>query len=70
MFDTAWTLGLIRGGLGAALQLALAPVLTAFLGSPEALGVARALALAPILRALNNIAVGEFRGDLTFRPQY
>ncbi|HWC03756.1 MAG TPA: lipopolysaccharide biosynthesis protein [Methylomirabilota bacterium] len=70
MFDTAWTLGLIRGGLGAAIQLALAPVMAAFYATPDALGIIRALALMPILRALDNIAVVEFRGDLVFRPQY
>jgi O-antigen/teichoic acid export membrane protein len=70
MFDTAWTLGLIRGGIGAAIQFALAPLLAAFFDAPDALAIIRALALIPILRALDNIAVVEFRGDLAFRPHY
>jgi PST family polysaccharide transporter/lipopolysaccharide exporter len=70
MFDTAWTLGLIRGALLAVAQLALAPTLAAFFRAPDALPIARVLALHPILRAFKNVAIVELRRELTLRPHY
>ena len=70
LFDTTWTLGVIRGGLGSALQLVLASTLTTFFRAPDALGIIQALAALPILRALRNVAMVELRGDLRFGPQY
>ncbi len=70
LFDTAWTLGLIRGGLGSAIQLAVAPALAAFFSTPDALGIIRVLALLPILDALVNVAMVEARRDFAFGHQY
>lgn len=70
MFDTTWTLGLIRGVVGSAIQVALAPAIAGFFRAPESLNVIRIFAALPILRALRNVAMVELRGDLRFGPQY
>ena len=70
LFDTAWTLGLIRGTAMAGLLVVLAPVVGSFFGSPEAVAVIRVMALAPLIGGLTNIGVVEFRKELTFGPYY
>ena len=69
-FDTAWTLGLIRGVVMAGLMLALAPAAGTFFDSPDAVAIIRAMALVPLIRVLTNIGVVEFRTELTFAPHY
>lgn len=70
LFDTAWTLGLIRGGLVSGLLVVLAPFVGWFVGSDEVVPIVRVMMLVPLLRGLTNIGVVEFRKELTFRPYY
>ncbi|MBI4380458.1 MAG: lipopolysaccharide biosynthesis protein [candidate division NC10 bacterium] len=70
LFDTAWTLGLIRGTVMAGLLVILAPVVGSFFASPEAVAVVRVMALVPLIGGLINIGVVEFRKELTFGPYY
>jgi O-antigen/teichoic acid export membrane protein len=70
LFDTAWTLGVIRGGVTAWLLVVLAPAVGTFFDSPNAVTVVRVMALVPFMRGLNNIGMVEFRKDLRFGPYY
>lgn len=70
LFDTAWTLGLIRGGLMAGILEILAPAVGTFFASPEAVAIVRVMALVPVIDALGNIGVVELRRELTFGPYY
>jgi len=69
-FDTAWTIGIIRGALVSAVLMLLAPTLATFFGSPEATNLIRLMSLAPLIDGFNNIGVIEFRRDLTYGPHY
>lgn len=69
-FDSAWTLGLIRGVIIAVLVGGFAPSVATFFRSPEAVGIIRAMALVPLLRALTNIGMVEFRKELALGPYY
>ena len=70
LYDTAWTLGLIRGGIGSVVQLTLASTIAAFFRAPDARPIVAALALLPIIRALTNIGIVELRRELRWRPSY
>jgi lipopolysaccharide exporter len=70
LFDTAWTLGLIRGGVVAVLLVIFAPAVARFFDSPEAVAVVRVMALVPLMSGLINVGVVEFRKELTFGPHY
>jgi O-antigen/teichoic acid export membrane protein len=70
LFDTAWTVGLIRGGVVTGLLLVVAPLVGAFFESTDAVPIVRAMAFAPFIQALTNIGVVEFRRELTFGPYY
>lgn len=70
LFDTAWTLGLIRGGLVSALLAVFAPAVGRFVGSQEVAAIVRVMALVPLIRGLTNVGVVEFRKELTLRPYY
>src|SRR5688572_4011442 len=64
LYDTAWTIGLIRGGFVCALLVVLAPAVGWFVGSEEAVSIVRAMAIVPLVRGLMNIGVVEFRKEL------
>lgn len=69
-YDTAWTLGLLRG-LSAATIIALtAAPLAAFFEDPRLEAVALALAFAPLLEGFYNIGTVAFRKDLTFDKEF
>jgi lipopolysaccharide exporter len=70
LFDTAWTLGLIRGGAAAGLMVVFAPAMGRFFDSPEAVAVVRVMALMPLIRSFTNLGVVEFTQELTLGPQY
>jgi O-antigen/teichoic acid export membrane protein len=70
LFDTAWTVGLIRGAVLGLALVAAAPAVGAFFGSAELVPVVRAMALVPLLRGLTNIGVVELRRELNLRPYY
>src|SRR3546814_2952170 len=64
-YDTAWTLGLLRGLVAAAIIALVAEPLAVFFEDPRLEGVVLALALAPLLEAFYNICTVAFRKDLT-----
>lgn len=66
LLDTAWTLGLIRRVVTAALLLVGAPAIAAFFESADATAVIRAMALQPLLQGVRNIGVVEFQQELRF----
>jgi O-antigen/teichoic acid export membrane protein len=66
LLDTAWTLGLIRRTLAAAVLLLGAPAIAAFFDSADATAVIRAMALLPLLQGVRNIGVVEFQQELRF----
>jgi O-antigen/teichoic acid export membrane protein len=70
LFDTAWTLGVIRGGAVAGLLLVLAPAVGMFFESPAAVAVVRVMALFPLINGLTNIGIVEFGRELTLGPHY
>lgn len=69
-YDTAWTIGIVRGVAMSTLLVVLAPYLAAFFHAPEATNIIRLMALAPSIEAFNNIGVIEFRREMTFGPYY
>ena len=70
LFDTAWTLGCLRGAAIATLMVVSAPLVGAFFGAPEAVAIVRVMALVPLLGGLGNVAVVEWRQELAFRSHY
>jgi lipopolysaccharide exporter len=70
LFDTAWTLGVIRGGVVAGVMVIIAPAVATFFESPEAVSIVRTMALVPLIGGLTNIGIVEFRKELTFGPHY
>lgn len=69
-YDTAWTLGLIRGVVAAAIIMASASGLGAFFEDPRLEGVILALALLPLLHGCDNIGTVAFRKELTFNKEF
>ena len=70
LYDTAWSLGLVRGAVTSVVIVASAPIVGWFFGAPDAVPILRGVGLLPLLNALSNIGPVEFRRDLTFGPQY
>ncbi|WP_299614807.1 lipopolysaccharide biosynthesis protein [Pelagibius sp.] len=69
-YDTAWTLGLLRGLISAALiALAAAPIADLY-GDPRLADIIFILALLPLLEGFHNIGVVEFRKQLTFNKEF
>jgi len=69
-YDTAWTLGLLRG-LSATVIIALtAAPLAGFFEDPRLVDVILVLAVAPLLESLNNIGTVAFRKDLTLEKEF
>jgi O-antigen/teichoic acid export membrane protein len=69
LYDTAWTLGIIRRTLSLVVIVALAPLIARFFDSADATGIIRFMALLPLIRALKNVGLVEFRRDLTWGPE-
>lgn len=69
-YDTAWTLGLLRGGVAAAIIALAAEPLAAFFEDPRLEGVVLALALVPLLEGFYNIGTVAFRKDLTLNKEF
>lgn len=70
LYDTAWTLGLIRGVAIGALVCLGAPWIGAAFASPDAVPVARVMALVPLAGGVVNIGIVEFRKQLAFGRYY
>lgn len=69
-YDTAWTLGLLRGLVAAAIIALSAEPLAVFFEDPRLEGVVLALALAPLLEGFYNIGTVAFRKDLTLNKEF
>jgi O-antigen/teichoic acid export membrane protein len=65
-YDTAWTIGLVRALLVAAVIVAGAPLIAGFFGEPRAAGILRVLALGPVLSAAASIKMAELTRHLEF----
>lgn len=69
-YDTAWTLGVLRGAAVSALLAIAAQPIAGFFSEPEVEMVVYWIALLPLLRALENIGVVDFQRDLTFDKEF
>lgn len=69
-YDTAWTMGVIRGGLLMAIVILTAPLVAAFMEAPAAMPVLVVMALVPCIIGFTNIGIIQLRRDLTFGPEY
>jgi O-antigen/teichoic acid export membrane protein len=69
-YDTAWTLGLIRGVIVAGVLAACAGPLAAMLSDQRLEPVLRLLALGVVIAACENIAVVDFRKNLQFHKEF
>lgn len=67
-YDTAFTVGIIRGLLIAAVVALLAPAIAALFDEPDATAVIRVLAFRPLVDALASAKVIELTRTLKFRP--
>ena len=70
MYDTAWTLRLLRAGGLCAVLVALAPEVSSFFGDHRLASVVPWLGLAGLLASLENIGIVEFRRTLAFRREF
>ena len=69
-YDTAWTLGLLRGFLLAGLLLLLGNPAAAIFGDERLAGLVTAMAVFPLLEGFANIGVVEFRKQLVFGKEF
>ncbi len=67
-YDTAWTVGVVRGILIAAVVALTAPAIASLFGAPEATAVIQVLGLRPLVDALASAKVIELTRTLKFRP--
>lgn len=66
-YDTAWTIGLYRALVIAALVLLAAPLIAWLAGEPRATNLIRLLALGPIIEAAVSIRIADLIRRLDFR---
>lgn len=69
-YDTAWTLGVVRGVIAAAIVALVAEPLADFFHDPRLRDVVLALALMPFLAGFYNIGTVAFRKDLTLNKEF
>ncbi len=67
-YDTAWTIGLLRGAAIAGLLAVAAPVIAELFNEPAAVPIIRVLALKPLVDALASVRLADLARDLQFRP--
>jgi lipopolysaccharide exporter len=70
MYDTGFTLALIRGIASSVLIAACAGPVARFFGDPRLAGVLLALAVATLISAVENIGVIDFQRDLAFDREF
>ena len=70
MYDTGFTLALIRGSMSALLIGACAWPVAGFFGEPRLAGILLAIAAAIFISAAENIGVIDFRRDLAFDKEF
>jgi len=69
-YDTAWTLGLLRGFVLAGLVFLLAKPCAALFGDDRLIGLVSAMALFPLIEGMTNIGVVDFRKELVFHKEF
>ena len=69
-YDTAWTLSIIRGGVTAAVLLAIAAPAADLFDEPRLAMVIAVLSLSSVLLGFQNIGVVDFRKSLDFRRDF
>lgn len=69
-YDTAWTLGLLRGLSATVIIALLAAPLAGFFEDPRLENIILVLAVTPLLESLNNIGTVAFRKDLTLDKEF
>lgn len=65
-FDTAWTIGLVRGFVIAVIVFSLARPAAVFFAAPGAEQILRVIGFSVIIRSFNNIAILYFQKELKF----
>ncbi len=65
-YDTAWTLGILRGAVMAVLVVALSPLLAKFVDDPRVVSLSFALAAITLLQGFENIGVVDFQRQFEF----
>ncbi len=66
-YDTAWTLGLVRGVVLGAMLAAAAPAIAGLFDQPDAVPLIRVLGLKPLLDALASVRIADLTRELRFR---
>src|SRR5476649_692112 len=70
VYDTAWTLNVIRGLSVTAIVLASAIPVANFFGDQRLVTVLLVIALPPLLDGLSNIGTVDFRRDMQFQKEF
>lgn len=70
VYDTAWTLNVIRGLTVTAIVLLLAVPVARFFGDPRLVTVLMVIALPPLLDGLSNIGTVDFRREMQFHKEF
>jgi O-antigen/teichoic acid export membrane protein len=70
VYDTAWTLNVIRGLTVTAIVLASAVPVANFFGDPRLLTVLLVIALPPLLDGVSNIGTVDFRREMQFQKEF
>ncbi len=68
--DTAWTIGLLRGAVVAAILVAAAPLLAAYFIEPRVVHITYVIALSSVLSGASNIGMVLVRKDLDFARDF
>ena len=69
-YDTAWTLGLLRGLLLAGLLLLISKPNADLMGDQRLVTLVYVLALVPFIESFINVGIVDFRKDLVFRKEF
>ncbi len=69
-YDTAWTLGLIRGACMSCVIALLAAPAAAFFNEPRVTAIAYLFALSVLIQSTSNVGVVDFQKDLDFAREY
>jgi O-antigen/teichoic acid export membrane protein len=70
VYDTAWTLNVIRGLTVTAVVLLSAVPVARFFGDPRLVTVLLVIAVPPLLDGLSNIGTVDFRRDMQFQKEF
>lgn len=70
LYDTGFTLNVLRGFATAAIIAATASLLAQFFAEPRLFGIMLGLALSAVIMAFENIGVVDFRRDIAFDKEF